>query len=75
MSIVVAGETYYSAAELSRDLGVTRQTLWRWRHDGCVPAGRRYRGRRVLFTVAEVQQILAYANRLEPAALAAPRKP
>lgn len=74
MPIVLDGETYYSAAELSRDLGVTRQTLWRWRHDGNVPVGRRYRGRQVLFTFAEVQQIVGYANRLEPAALTTPRR-
>ena len=67
MPVVVEGQTYYSAAELSRNLGVTRQTLWRWRHDGYVPGGRRYRGRVVLFNAAEAQQIAAYANRLEPA--------
>lgn len=69
MPLVLDGETYYSTAELSRDLGVTRQTLWRWRHGGSVPAGRRYRGRQVLFTLTEVQQIVGYANRLEPATL------
>lgn len=69
MPIVLDGQTYYSAAELACDLGVTRQTLWRWRHDGNVPTGRRYRGRVILFTAGEVKEITAYANRLEPPAV------
>src|SRR5262249_3695804 len=67
--ILLDGQTYYSAAELARDRGIARQTLWRWRHDGSVPVGRRYRGRSILFNAGEVAAIKAYANRLEPAVL------
>ncbi len=49
--------------------GVTRQTLWRWRQDGKVPAGRKYRDKQVVFTSAESEQIREYAQRLEPIAV------
>ena len=58
--------TFYSTSEVTREIGVSRQTLWRWRQDGFVPAGRRYRGRQVLFNTREVDAIREYANRLEP---------
>lgn len=69
MPLKLEGTVYYSAAELQREIGVTRQTLWRWRAAARVPAGRKYRGKRVLFTEAEANEIRAYANRLEPVEL------
>jgi predicted site-specific integrase-resolvase len=62
----IDGVTYFSATELLSELGVSRQTLWRWRHDGKVPAGHRYRDRTILFTADEVELIRQYANRIEP---------
>jgi hypothetical protein len=58
---------YFSAADIQREIGVVRQTLWRWRKAKKIPQGRLYRGRQVVFTEQEVEAIREYANRLEPA--------
>lgn len=57
---------YFSVNETADRIGVTRQTIWRWRQDGNVPRGRKYRNREVLFTEEEVALIEEYAHRLEP---------
>jgi hypothetical protein len=67
MAIEIDGSTYIPAADVARDVGVSRQTLWRWRHARKVPAGRRYRDGQVVFTLAELDQIREFAVRLEPA--------
>jgi predicted DNA-binding transcriptional regulator AlpA len=67
MSVVIEGTTYYSVAEIAKDLGVSRSTFWRWRAlSDELPSGRRYRGKLVVFTQEEVQAIRGFANRLEP---------
>ncbi len=66
MSVKIAGVTYFSAAEVTQELGISRQTLWRWRQEGRIPPGHRYRNRRVLFTTHEVEAIRQFANRVEP---------
>jgi predicted DNA-binding transcriptional regulator AlpA len=66
MPLEIGGKEYLVATEIVEELGITRQTLWRWRNQGKVPAGRRFRGGQVLFTLAEVQAIREYANRVEP---------
>ena len=43
-------------------LVVTLLPLWRWRADGDVPRGRRYRRKSVVFTKAEVDQIFAFVG-------------
>ena len=68
MPLVIEGVSYFTAAEVARVSHVTRQTLWRWRQDGKVPAGRRFRDKQVLFTEDEAEKIRDYANRLEPLA-------
>jgi len=65
--VEVDGVTYYSASEVARAVGISRQSLWRWRTDGKIPPGRRYRNRQILFTGRELKQVKEYANRLEPA--------
>jgi predicted site-specific integrase-resolvase len=72
MPIQVEGIEYFTAADVHRDLGVVRQTLWRWRKAGVIPQGRRYRDRQVVFTREEVAAIREYSNRLEPAEVARP---
>ena len=57
---------YWSAAELIRELHVSRQTLWRWRRLRKIPVGRRFRDGQILFTAAEADSIRHYANKVEP---------
>ena len=66
MPVEIQGERYYTNTEVSDQLRVSRQTLWRWREKGSIPAGMRYRTRQVLFTAEEVEAIRHFANRLEP---------
>jgi hypothetical protein len=68
MAIEIGGVFYFNAADINREIGVARQTLWRWRQEKCIPSGQRYRGRQIVFTLEEVEAIRQYANRLEPAA-------
>ena len=66
MPIKIQGAEYYTAAELTERLVVSRQTLWRWRQEGKIPQGHRYRNRHVVFTPTEAAEIEAFANRIEP---------
>lgn len=66
MPILIDRVEYFTASDIQRDLGVARQTLWRWRKGGKIPQGRRYRDRQVVFTREEVDAIRDYSNRLEP---------
>jgi len=65
--IEIEGVEYFTAADIQREVGVVRQTLWRWRRAGKIPHGRRYRDKIVVFTRAEVEAIREYSNRLAPA--------
>lgn len=66
MPVEIKGEQYYTNAEVSDQLKVSRQTLWRWREKGSIPTGLRYRTRQVVFTAEEVEAIRQFANHLEP---------
>jgi len=66
MPVEINGIKYLSATELLDTVDVTRQTLWRWRQEGKIPAGHRFRGRQVVFSPDEVAAIGEYANRIEP---------
>lgn len=66
MPVLIGGQKYFTNNEVSEQLSVSRQTLWRWREKGRIPPGVRYRTRQVLFTEEEVAAIRAYANKLEP---------
>ena len=66
MPIKINNINYLSVSELLDDLEVTRQTLWRWRQEGKIPAGHRMRNRMVVFSPLEVDEIKAFANQVEP---------
>ena len=63
----IEGIKYLPAAAVAKQVRVSRTTLWRWRQEGKVPLGHRYRDRMILFTGEEFQVIRQYANRLEVA--------
>ena len=62
----IEGVLYATLPELLQEMKITRQTLWRWRHDGHIPPGRRTRSRQVLFTKEDAAALRRYANRVEP---------
>ena len=62
----IDGVLYYTASKVEQLAGISRQTLWRWRQEGKVPSGHRFRNRQILFTIQEVDAVVAYANRVEP---------
>lgn len=67
MPIPIDGAVCFTVNEVADGLGISRQTFWRWRREGKVPIGRKYRDRLRIFTQAEIEQIREYANRVEPA--------
>jgi predicted DNA-binding transcriptional regulator AlpA len=66
MTFRINGLTYLTASDIAERLEVSRQTLWRWRQDGKIPSGHRFRNRHVIFTPAEVAEIERFANRIDP---------
>ena len=66
MPVTIDDIQYYTSIEITKELGISRTTLWRWRSDGKIPSGRLYRGGTVVFTGDEFVAIRAFANRLEP---------
>ena len=66
MPVQIDSEVYYTHTEVSEELAVSRQTLWRWREKGLIPPGLRSRTRQVLFKREEVEAIRQFANHLEP---------
>lgn len=63
----INGAEYYSASDLAQELSISRQTLWRWRHEGKIPQGHRFRDKRILFTADEAEAVREFATKLEPA--------
>jgi hypothetical protein len=72
--IDVEGEKYVLQSSIEHDLGVSRQTIWRWRTSGKVPAGNVYREKQVVFTISEAREIYDYANRVKPIIGRTPRQ-
>jgi predicted site-specific integrase-resolvase len=68
-AVKIAGTIYVYAADVAKHVGVSRTTLWRWRHEGKIPPGRRYRNGLLLFTFAEVDMVRKYADKVEPVAV------
>ncbi len=66
MPLHIDGSQYFSTTELVDELGVSRQTLWRWRQDGKIPVGQRFRDGKVLFTEDDVEAAREYARQVEP---------
>lgn len=66
MSLEIDGQVFFSSGDLLNSLGVSRQTIWRWRKEGKIPQGHRHRSGKVVFTKEEAKEIAAYANRIEP---------
>jgi predicted DNA-binding transcriptional regulator AlpA len=66
MPLTIEGVEFFTTTEVTQMLGVSRQTLWRWRAEGNVPLGRRYRRKSVVFTKVEVDEIVCFANKIEP---------
>lgn len=64
--IKIHGVNYFLATDIIKEIGVTRQTFWRWRHEGKIPVGHRFRNGRILFISAEVESIRQFANRIDP---------
>ena len=67
MPVSINGIDYFSAGEILRELGVSRQTLYRWRQDGKVPPGHRFRDGKLLFELNEVEEIREFASRIDHA--------
>ncbi len=63
----VNGVRYVQMSDVLEELEISRQTLWRWRHERKVPCGNRFRDGRLLFTEEEVEAIRAFANSVDPA--------
>ena len=66
MALQIAGTNYIAGNELLGELGISRQTLWRWRSEGHIPPGHRVRDGKVMFTQEEADEIRRFANRIEP---------
>jgi predicted site-specific integrase-resolvase len=66
MILRINDTTYFSTTQILQELGISRQTLWRWRQQGKIPPGHRYRDGKVLFTAREVEAIKQFANHIEP---------
>ncbi len=66
MPVDINGVSFLTVTEVLQRIAVARQTLWRWRQNGRIPPGHRFRGRQVIFSPEEVAAIEAYANRIEP---------
>ncbi len=64
-SIIVQGVPYIPTRVVLSRLRITRQTLWRWRKEGKVPLGKRYRDKQLVFSLSEITDILEYAERVE----------
>jgi HTH domain len=71
---LINGKQYFSASDLAGELGISRQTLWRWRQGGKIPKGYRFRDNSILFTAEEVILIREFATKIEPASVADARQ-
>lgn len=73
MTLEIDGKTYYTAVEVTNHLAISRQTLWRWRSEGKVPHGHRFRDKQIIFTESEFKGIKEFANRIELLSVPSPQ--
>jgi predicted DNA-binding transcriptional regulator AlpA len=66
MPLTVNGIRYLSLTEVADLVGRHRTTLWRWREQRKIPEGLRYCDQHLLYDTSEVEEIYAYAHRLQP---------
>lgn len=66
MPLDIEGTKCYPASEAAAEVGVSRQTLWRWRRQGKIPLGHRFRDGQVVFTEPEFEAVKQHAYRIEP---------
>ena len=64
--IAIDGAEYFAAVALAKSLEISRQTLWRWRKRGKIPAGHRFRDGQIFFTKSEAAEVRQFANLIEP---------
>lgn len=69
----INGAIYVVATALATELGISRQTLWRWRSEERIPAGHVYR-KQLVFSEDEASLVRQYTDRLEPALPAGARQ-
>lgn len=69
MPVTIEGVEFFTTTEVTQMLGVSRQTLWRWRAEGNVPLGHRFRRKSIVFSKVEVDEIVAFGNKIEPIAV------
>jgi predicted DNA-binding transcriptional regulator AlpA len=67
----IDGTQYYSLAEVTGRVGVSRQTIWRWRREQKIPSGYRLRNRQIVFKQEELEAIKSYSKSVEPAVIKA----
>ena len=56
--------TYLTLNEVADQVKCSRTSIWRWRKEGKIPSGSRYRDKELLFTGEEVMAVYAHAHRL-----------
>jgi hypothetical protein len=66
---------YHRATEIADEIGISRQTLWRWRRTNKIPFGHRFRDGQIFFSQEEFDAIKEFAFRLEPARPSAASQP
>ena len=66
MPVSIQGDRYLTLSEVANTVGVTRQTLWRWRREARVPQGSRFRDGKTLFSEQEVAVVRRFAEQLDP---------
>jgi predicted site-specific integrase-resolvase len=65
MPVVINDQTYYRTAEVCREVGISRNTFFRWLKTGCCrEAGHRDRRGWRLFTQDEMESFRVEANRV-----------
>jgi hypothetical protein len=66
-ALIIKGSRYLTAASLIESLGISRQTLWRWRAERSVPMGSKYQDRVLVFTEEDAELVRQFASRVVPA--------